>query len=339
MANSLPQDSSLLWAQGLPQKELYDAYSETIGTRFPAFGVRPYEEARYDMSQPFHAYDDSDVVSQTMVDVIVTPESHDRFTQDLNDFVEMHGLRSWIDYGGAVLFATDHGMFTDVPITAETLGRIGFGERDKTIMSVSEMITAMELELDPKKGPKPVIDTLSHISSVAVTVPRLDGKPSQELVKYRETKNKSGLVVLENFKNIEGSATVLSIIGRHNHTSKSGGTHYVNEPNRRTLEPYIDERVKVVPTYIHCPTFGKDGSVEPADMKYELFSPVQLTDLRRDTKRIVRQLRDATRRSVGSDFRHGVKIKSWKAQQRKRKAKNIKHRFTHETQQTTADDY
>ena len=92
MANFTPSETGLMWAAGLPEKELYDAYANTLDTRFPAFGVRTFEEARYDMAQPYHTYDGSKPISQDMINTIVTPESHERYADALSDFADKHGL-------------------------------------------------------------------------------------------------------------------------------------------------------------------------------------------------------------------------------------------------------
>jgi hypothetical protein len=296
----------------LPERELYDIYRDTIESRFAAFGVRDFEAARFDMAQTLHTYDDRGRIDQALVDVIVTRESHERFADALTAFAKKHGLRGWLESGESLLFVTDHGQFTDVPVVAETLGRLDLVDRSTTVQVVSEMISLLRLDLGA--GEFAVIDTLRNICNVVQTVPRLDGSPTTELGGYRERKNETGLSILAEARDTEGSTTVVSLVARHNVASNNGNTLYIHEPNRRTLESYVVPNVKVVPVCIDCPTFGDDGRVAPADMQFELFAPMQLTDARRDTRTIVEMFRDATNRMVGDRYPSGVKIRSWRAQ-------------------------
>ncbi len=302
---------------GLPERALYEIYANTITSRFAAFGVRGFDDARFDMAQTLHAYDESDSIDQTLLNVIATTESHDRFSEDLDAFITKHGLRGWIDAGESLLFVTDHGQFTDVPVLAETLGRIELGRRSTTVQVVSEMISQMELDFGA--GPFAVLEKLCHISGVVQTVPRLEGNPPYHVQQYRERKNEQGLMLLDAVRNTEGSTTVMSLIARHNVPSKNGNTLYIHEPNRRTLEGYVSPNVKVVPVYIDCPTFGADGVVTPADMQYEFFGPLFVNDPREDTRQIVEMFRASTNRVVGDRYRNGVKVRSWRAQMAKKR--------------------
>jgi len=314
------------WMDKLPEKELYNIYAETIGLRFPAFGIRSFDDCRYDLVQPLHTYNDSNPIDKDIVDIIVTPESHERFTDSLDTYTKKYGLQSWQDYEGSILWLTDHGQFTDVPVLAETLGRIGLGERKKTVQVVSEMISVMDLDIG--QGPFHVIDKLQDISAVVQTVPRLEGNPSDEVEKYRERMNESGLVVLEAVRDTLGSSTVLSVIGRHNQKSKLGNTLYVHEPNKRTLETYFASHVKVVLVCIDCPTFKENGEVQPADMKFRIFPPMHITNPKKDTKDITAMIRDATHQMVGDNYKHGVKVRSWKAQNATRAARTLRQKVT-----------
>ncbi len=315
------------WTEALPERELYEIYADTITTRFAAFGVRDFDDARFDMAQTLHTYDPSGQIDQALVDVIVTPERHERFTEDLEAFIVKHGLSGWIDAGESLLFLTDHGQFTDVPVVAETLGRIGLGERRTTVQVVSEMISQMRLDVGA--GEFAVIDKLRNISAVVQTVPRLDGNPTEEVRRYRERKNEAGLAILEAVRDTKGSKTVASLVARHNVKSKNGNTLYIHEPNRRTLEGYVLPNIKVVPLCIDCPTFGEDGHVAPADMQYEIFPPMFIDDPRRDTRSIVEMFREATNRMVGHRYKHGVKVRSWRAQMTAQRVKNALHTPLH----------
>ncbi len=303
----------------MPERALYDIYAGVIASRFPAFGARPFEDARFAMAQTLHTYDDGKGVDQALVDMIITPESHHRFGEDLEAFVSKHGLRGWIDAGESLVFLTDHGQFTDVPVLAETLGRIELGRRTTTVQVVSEMIS--EIELDIGSGLFPVMEALRNISSVVQTVPRLDGAPTDAVRAYRDRKNASALKILEAVRNTEGSMTVMSLVARHNAASKKGHTLYIHEPNRRTLEGYVESAAKIVPVYIDCPTFGEGGSVVPAEIRYEFFQPMFINDSRADARKIVEMFREATSRTVGDRYRHGVKVRSWRAQMAKRRVK------------------
>ena len=206
MSRLSPDDGPMQWMEGLPEKELYDIYADTIRSRFPAFGVRDFAEARIDMAQTLHPHDPSKPIDQVLVNIIVTAESHDRFTDDLERFVDKHGLRGWLDYGESLLFVTDHGQFTDVPVVAETVGRIGLGHRSTTVQVVSEMIS--DLKIDLGQGEFDVIGRLRNISAVVQTVPRVDGSPSEGLERYRERKNAAGLNILSAVRDTQGSITV-----------------------------------------------------------------------------------------------------------------------------------
>ena len=303
----------------LPERALYDIYAQTIAARFPAFGARSFEDARFAMAQTLHTYDDSKGIDQGLLDIIVTPESHARFCEDLEAFISKHGLRGWINAGESLVFLTDHGQFTDVPVLAETLGRIGLGRRATTVQVVSEMIS--EIELDVGAGEFPVMDTLRNISSVVQTVPRLDGHPTEDVRQYRDRKNAYALKILDAVRNTEGSMTVMSLVARHNTASKMGHTLYIHEPNRRTLEGYVESTAKIVPVCIDCPTFGEGGSVVPAEIRYEFFRPMFINDSREDGRKIVEMFREATNRMVGDRYRHGVKVRSWRAQMAKQRVK------------------
>ncbi len=303
----------------LPELALHAIYAETIRTRFPAFGVRDFEDARYAMAQTLHTYDSRRKIDENLLNLIVTPESYQRFTDDLEAFIVKHGLRGWIDAGESLLFVTDHGQFTDVPVLAETLGRIGLGQRSTTVQVISEMIS--EVELDLGEGNFAVVDILRNISALVQTVPRLDGSPSEEVRRYRERKNNYGLTVLEAVRNTKGSVTVMSLVARHNVASKNGNTLYIHEPNRRTLEGYDIPNLKVVPVCIDCPTFGESGSITPAEIRYEFFGPMFINDPRDDTRKIVEMFREGTNRLVGDNYRNGVKVRSWRAQMAKQRVK------------------
>lgn len=318
--NRIPADEALdRWTELLPERALYDIYAETIRTRFPAFVVRDFGAARFSMAQTLHAHDSRASIDQGLLDIIATPESHQRFTEDLEAFIVKHGLRGWINAGESLVFVTDHGQFTDVPVLAETLGRIGLGRRTTTVQMVSEMIS--EIALDVGFGEFPVLEMLANISSVVQSVPRLDGSPTDEVMQYRERKNGQALRMLNAVRDTEGSMTVMSLVARHNVTSKNGNTLYIHEPNRRTIEGYVDSNAKIVPVYIDCPTFGDDGSIVPAEMQYEFFRPMFVTEPRDDTRRIVEMFREATNRAVGERYPNGVKVRSWRAQMAKRRVK------------------
>jgi len=312
-----PDDAPARWMAGLPERALYDIDPDTLTSRFPAFGVRDFADSRFDMAQTLHSYDERDRIDQTLVDLIVKPESHERFTEDLEAFIVKHGLRGWIDSGESLVFLTDHGQFTDVPVVAETLGRIGIGQRSTTVQVVSEMISQMNLDLGV--GKFAVIDKLRNISAVVQTVPRLEGHPTDDVRRYRERKNEHGLMILEAARDTEGSKTVMSLVARHNVTSKNGNTLYIHEPNRRTLEGYFSPNVKVVPMVVDCPTFGEGGAIDPAEMRYEFFRPMYVNDPREDTRTIVELYREATSRMVGDRYRNGVKVRSWRVQTAKQR--------------------
>ena len=309
------------WLDGLPEREIYDIYADTLSRRFPAFQIRRFEEARIDLAQTLHEYDPTARIEQELVNAIVTPDSHDHLLEELESYTSKHGLRGWVEAGESLLVVTDHGQFTDVPVIAESIGRMALGHRGATVQVVSEMISLMNLDIG--HGPFDVIRTLRNISSVVQTVPRLDGVPSEALRRYRERKNSAGLHVLGSARDTEGSITVMSLVARHNATSKNGSTLYIHEPNRRTLEGYVSPNVKVVPICVDCPTFRDDGSAIPADLRFELFDPVRIAHPRADTRRIVAQFRDATNRLVGDRYKHGVKVRSWRAQTTAQRVRSV----------------
>jgi hypothetical protein len=326
------------WAAGLPIKELYDAYATTVSSRFKAFGLRTFEEARFDMAQPYHAYDPTREIDKDILDVILTPESHERYKEQMANYVRDKKLASWLEYGGSLVFATDHGQFTDVPVTAETIGEIGLGSRQNTLQVISTMIATLELDLTGDDL-RPIIDTLKNVSALGQTVPRLDGDPSDELEAYREQMNETSLSVLSNVKNTPGSITILSVVGRHNKPSRNGRSLFMHEPNRRTIEQYRGENVRVVPLYINCETFGDDGSITPAEMTAEFHDPIVITDPKKDMKHMMNFYKNATERAVGNRYPHGVKIRSWGAQQAKRRVSSAKRRVTNGPEQASAESY
>ena len=321
MARRSNSEAPADWLDGLPEREMYDIYAETLSKRFPAFLVRSFDEARLDMAQTLHRHDPTGRVDQALVDVIMTRESHERLLTSLDAYASKHGLRGWIEAGESLLVVTDHGQFTDVPVVAETLGMLGLGSRHTNVQVVSEMISLMGLDIGG--GPFDVIGTLRRISSVVQTVPRLDGHPTEGLRQYRKRKNSAGLHVLGAARETEGSITVMSLIARHNVTSRNGSTLYIHEPNRRTLEGYVSPNVKVVPICVDCPTFHEDGSAAPADLRFELFEPIRVRDPRTDTRAIIEQFRDATNRLVGDRYRNGVKVRSWRAQTTAQRVRSV----------------
>jgi len=324
------RDAPSHWLDGLPESEIYDIYADTIAKRFPAFQVRDLDQARFDMAQTLHQHDPTGRIDQALVDVIVTPESHERLLDHLDNYTSKHGLRGWVDAGESLLIVTDHGQFTDVPVVAETIGRMGFGNRRTTVQVVSEMISLMRLDVGT--GPFDVIGKLRNISAVVQTVPRLDGSPSDALRRYRDRKNSAGLHVLQSVRDTEGSITVMSLVARHNVASKNHNTLYIHEPNRRTLEGYVTPNVKVVPICIDCPTFREDGTAEPANLRFELFDPIRVADPRADTRAIVEQFRDATNRLVGHRYKNGVKVRSWMTQTASQRVRSVlpSERETHD---------
>ena len=315
------RDAPLGWLDGLPEREIYNIYSDTVERRFPAFLVRDFADASRDMAQTLHLHDSTNPVDQALVDVIVTRDSHERFLHDLEAHAAKHGLPGWVDAGESLLVVTDHGQFTDVPVVTESLCRSGFGDRHTTVQVVSEMISLMGLDIG--YGPSDVISTLRRISAVVQTVPRLDGSPTEALRDYRSRKNSAGLHVLAAVGRTPGSITVMSLVARHNVTSKSGNTLYIHEPNRRTLEGYVESNVKVLPICLDCPTFHDDGSIVPADLRFELFEPIRISDPRRDTRAIVEKFRGATSRLVGERYKNGVKVRSWRAQTAARRVRSV----------------
>ena len=314
-------DGPAHWLVGLPEREIYDIYADTLAKRFPAFAVREFDDARIDLAQTLHLHDPTAGIDQDLVDTIVTPESYERLLAELESYAFKHGLRGWVDAGESLLVVTDHGQFTDVPVVAETIGRMGLGDRRTTVQVVSEMISLMGLDIG--QGQFDVIRKLQNISAVVQTVPRLDGAPSDDLRSYRERKNAAGLHVLRAARDTEGSITVMSLVARHNATSKNGNTLYIHEPNRRTLEGYISPNVKVIPIYVDCPTFHDDGSAAPADLRFEILDPIRIRDPRTDTKAIVQQFRDATNRLVGDRYKNGVKVRSWRAQTAAQRVRSV----------------
>ena len=321
MTRRLDRDATERWLDGLPESEIFEIYSDTLARRFPAFLIRDFHDARHDMAHALHLYDPTNAVDQALVDVIVTPGSHERFMHDLEAHSSKHGLRGWVEAGESLLIVTDHGQFTDVPVVTESLGRLGLGDRNTTVQVVSEMISLMGLDIGT--GPQDVIGILRNISSVVQTVPRLDGSPSDELRQYRSRKNSAGLHVLEAVRDTSVSITVMSLVARHNVTSKSGNTLYIHEPNRRTLEGYVEPNVKVLPICLDCPTFHADGSIAPAEIRFEFFDPLHITDPRTDTRAIVEQFRDATNRLVGDRYKNGIKVRSWRAQTAARRVRSV----------------
>jgi hypothetical protein len=309
------------WLDGLPEREIYDIYADTLARRFPAFQVRSFDDARIDLAQTLHPHDPATRVDQLLLDAILTPESHGRLLDGLESYASKHGLRGWIEAGESLLVVTDHGQFTDVPVVAETIGRMGLADRRTTVQVVSEMISLMSLDIG--YGPFDVIRTLRGISSVVQTVPRLDGVPSDALRRYRARKNAAGLHVMEAARDTEGSITVMSLVARHNVTSKNGNTLYIHEPNRRTLEAYVHPDVKVVPICVDCPTFRDDGSAVPAELQFELLDPIRITDPRTDTRAVVQKFREATNRMVGHRYKNGVKVRSWRAQMTAQRVRSV----------------
>jgi hypothetical protein len=73
---------------------------------------------------------------------------------------------------------------------------------------------------------------------------------------------------------------------------------------------------------VDCPTFGDDGSFAPAELRVELFRPIEISDPRRDTRRVVESFRDATQRNVGERYPGGVKIRSWRVQMASRRVRS-----------------
>jgi hypothetical protein len=181
-----------------------------------------------------------------------------------------------------------------------------------------------------------VIETLQAISNVAQTLPRLDGNPSDNLEEYRTNRNYAGKSVIKRIVETKGTTTVMSLIGRHNVESKNKKKLYIHEPNRKSLEFLMDTNIKVIPIYINCPTFGDNGEIIPAEMTYEIFEPLKIENLKRDSKQIVTMFREATKRAVGHKYPSGIQIRSWKQQKGIRGARRVQAVITHANQDVTS---
>lgn len=320
-----------------PAHELYGIYADTVSSRFSGFTVLPFMQAQASLSTPFESHLPGQPVEQDLLDVIVSRESMDGFASTMSDYIKATGIDDWLDHWGSVAFVTDHGQFTDVPITAEVLGRLGVTKRENTIQVISKMISVMSLDLG--QGSFTVTDKLRQISSLVKTVPRLDGSPSKELENFREDSNTEASDVIRKALADRGVVLVESFIGRHNQVSEDGKTLYINEPNINTARLLMGRNVKVVPLYIHCPTFGDDGSISTPNMSFEIFEPIDIdpAQARTASRHIVEQFRRATENTIGEQYENGVKVKSWAQQKAERGMRKVAQVLTRNPVETTTN--
>jgi hypothetical protein len=326
-----------MWVPLTPERELFGIYGSTIKKRFPAFGIRDVRDAAADIMDPFLPHDPSEFIDDELLSIILTQESFDAYCQSLRRHIERHKLDSRRDIG-TLIFATDHGQFTDVPVTAEALARIEFVERPRLTQVIGLMIATMELDLG--KGSFAVTSKLRGISNLLSTVPRLDGTPSKELEDYRERRNAQSTATGTAILKTAGSTLVMSAIGRHNATSKSGKTLFIHEPNQRTFDLMDGDDIWVVPTYVHCPTFRPDGRIIPANLTSELLPPIRIQDVggpRKAAHFVTEQFRNATQRSVGNHYPNGVKIRRWAAQQTVKRIERGMQRLRGKEPETSTD--
>ncbi len=300
-----------IWVPQTPEHELYGIYEQTIKSRFGFFGTRPYEEAAGDFTLPLLPYDDGDSVDQDLLELIVTPESFANFIDSLDEYTSRFGLKSWLEYEGSLAFVTNHRQFTDVPVVAEAIGRLGLTSRSQTLQVVSKMITGMTLDLG--QGEFVVMDKLRNISSVTQTVPRIDGPHSKGVDELRDASNEVGTQVIESALDTPGTVVVESIIGRHDVYSRSGKTLFLHEPNIRTAEILHNPKVKIIPLFFNCVTFRPDGTVVPAELGFEFHEPIHITKPADESTLIMNFFRDATRRALGSKGPR-VRIIPWRVQ-------------------------
>lgn len=320
-----------------PAHELHGIYADTITKRFGIFGVLPFLEAQASLMTTYEGHIPGKPVEQHLWDVIVSPGSFDRYESALGSYFKDTGLDDWLEHWGSVAIVTDHGQFTDVPVTAEAIGRLGLAGREKVLQVISQMISIMTLDLGG--GGFVVTEKLRQISGLVKTVPRLDGSPSRALKDFRRESNASASDVLGEALGSRGVIAVESFIGRHNQASEDGKTLYIHEPNIRTAELLIGRHIQVVPVYIDCPTFKDDGSISTPDMTFEIFEPIGIDydNAKAASEEIVDNFRKATERTVGHKYEHGVKVKSWEQQLLERGKQKVVNAFTGGPTETTTN--
>lgn len=331
MSNASPEQ----WIHN-PAHELHGIYADTVARRFPVFGTLPFMDSYPGLSTAFEAHKPGLPVEQTLLDIIVTPTSREKFQTELHDMVRATGLDDWLEHFGSVAFVTNHEQFTDDPIVAETIGRMDLVEREKIIMVISKMISVMTLDLG--EGEFTVTEKLRQISGLVKTVPRLDGTPSSELADFRRASNDEAADVLSGALGSTGIVLVESFIGRHDQPSEDGKTLYIHEPNLNTARLLAAPNTKVVPIYVHCPTFTPDGGINTPDMTFKIFEPIDINPrrLRSASKHIVENFRQATQATLGDQY-EAVRVKSWTQQRAERGKRKLTDALSHVPSVTTTN--
>jgi len=294
--------------------ELYQIYVPVIESRFPAFNSRPEDETISDIASILLG-SAVDNINPDVLGMIVTAESFSNFTEHLGNHANDKGVVEHKANGGTVVYLTNHGQFTDIPVVGKAVGDIGLAEKSEISLVVSAMISQTEL-----LG-LVVPDELRKIGGLRQTIPRLDGYPSNELVQFRQDYNAKSVAAQAKFLENSG-VEIATLVGRHDKLSGSGRTLYIHEPNQRTTEPLMNDDVLVVPVYVDCATFRPDGSFGPAEMYAEIFNPLTITDPKLDSRRMIELFKQATaHRKTGPEGNKPdrVQVRSWAVQRKPKK--------------------
>lgn len=304
-----------------PTEELYEMYAQTITDRFPSFLVRELSSVRDELDTPLLIRNREEAVEPWLIDAIATKESRERFLVALEQYLDTYSIDEWLQ-SGSIVFGVDHGQFTDVPITSELFATLCPEKREHIFMVVSKMVDLLQLPF----GELDVIPQLQKISHIIQTVPRLDRQPSKRLLKKRQNDNEDAKEILTRVLSQPGSVLVQSLIGRHNKPSDDGETLYIHEPNLETFRLMSGKNVLLIPLYIHCHTFGSDGSITPAELAFQFFPPIDFRDVKprsvikqqRIANQVTENFRQATEGVLGRHYPGGIEIKSWQQQKLER---------------------
>lgn len=294
-----------MWIPKSPVTELYAMYHATIAERFRPFGSIGIADF-VEIGSPFGRYRTGKALDENTVNAFVNQESRESFQEKFAEFVVATGIDDWLEHRGSVVFGLNHDQFTDVPITAETVARIGLAPREQIVQVISRMVTQLELY-----GEGVHDEIVRKISASLATIPRLDGSPSHSLAKYRRYWNDTADAYLQNILQAQGAVTIESVIGRHNIVE--GDTLYIHEPNIRTFEQLFKSNTDIlfIPLYLSCISVQPNGNIEPGTIRFEFFEPIHGQKPEDVKDQTVEHLLNATRTHIGERYAGGVQIKTW----------------------------
>lgn len=252
---------------------LYDMYTERIAD-FPGFGQRPFNEAREDFEKTIiESEDGADIEFVRMVlTQLVQPEAYVNLKQDIGHYWQQHGLEKDLKtYSYCIV--TNHRFFSDLPVIAgaiRDLRREDPYAARRNLMVVGKMIPGMNVDIFRNGQPFDVTPLLAMAARQLQSVPKLPEDATEAMKAQRRIWN-------EDFKKAATEAAttpgnILYIAASGSHDVPKGDRLEMQSVNQETAKLLCTPRLKVIPMYFSCDSFGPEG-IEPAVPKYRLLPP------------------------------------------------------------------